>query len=469
MIFQEPMTALDPVMKCGKQVAEVLEIHTNLPSKLIKERVLGLFEEVMLPNPYEVYNKYPHQLSGGQRQRVMIALAIACKPMLIIADEPTTALDVTLQQGIIDLLNKLKTDNNLSMIFISHDLGLISKISDKVLVLSKGKQIEFGKVQDIINAPKAPYTVGLLSCRPKPEVRYERLPVIEDFINKDFAFPEFKTVSEVEREKLQKLIYSEPPILTIKNLNSWFVQKYNFLGNPVKNFKALKNIEFQVWKGETVGLVGESGSGKTTLSRTLMQLIDTFDGNIIFKGNDISVLKRKEIQAFRKSVQLIFQDPYSSLNPNHTIGFAITEPMIVHQIGYGERERFLKTMELLDLTGLDKNFYYRFPHQLSGGQRQRVTIARVLALQPQLLICDESVSALDVSIQAQILNLLNDLKKKLGLTYIFISHDMAVVKYMADRIFVLKDGSIIESGETDALCSNPQEDYTRALLKATFN
>ena len=308
MIFQEPMTALDPVMKCGKQVAEVLEIHTNLPLKLIKERVLGLFEEVMLPNPYGVYNKYPHQLSGGQRQRVMIALAIACKPMLIIADEPTTALDVTLQQGIIDLLNKLKTDNNLSMIFISHDLGLISKISDKVLVLSKGKQIEFGKVQDIINAPKAPYTVGLLSCRPKPEVRYERLPVIEDFINKDFAFPEFKTVSEVEREKLQKLIYSEPPILTIKNLNSWFVQKYNFLGNPVKNFKALKNIEFQVWKGETVGLVGESGSGKTTLSRTLMQLIDTFDGNIIFKGNDISVLKRKEIQAFRKSVQLIFQD-----------------------------------------------------------------------------------------------------------------------------------------------------------------
>jgi peptide/nickel transport system ATP-binding protein len=469
MVFQEPMTALNPVLKCGKQVAEILGIHSEFSPKLRKEKVIGLFEEVMLQNPIEVYNNYPHQLSGGQRQRVMIAMAIACKPSLIIADEPTTALDVSLQQGIIDLLNKLKKDYNLSMVFISHDLGLISKISDKILVLNKGKQIEFGKTEDIINSPKEPYTISLLSCRPTPEKRYEKLPVIEDFINESSTIPEFKTVSIDERSKQHKLIYSNPPILEIKNLNSWFVQKYNFLGNPVKQLKALNKIEFQVWKGETVGLVGESGSGKTTLGRTLMQLITTFNGNIIFNGIDVSRLKGNEIQAYRKSVQLIFQDPYSSLNPNHTIGYAITEPMVVHQIGTGKRERFLKAMELLELTGLDKNFYYRYPHQLSGGQRQRVAIARALALQPRLLICDESVSALDVSIQAQILNLLNDLKKKLGLTYIFISHDLAVVKFMADRIIVLKDGCIVELGETDGLCSNPKEEYTKSLLKAAFN
>jgi peptide/nickel transport system ATP-binding protein len=469
MIFQEPMTALNPVVKCGKQVAEVIEIHSGLSSKVIKERVLRLFEEVMLPDPVETYNKYPHQLSGGQRQRAMIAMAIACKPLLIIADEPTTALDVTLQQGIIDLLNKLKKEYNLSMVFISHDLGIISKISDKILVLQNGKQIEFGKTNDIINSPKAAYTFGLLSCRPRPEIRFERLPVIEDFMNEGSIVPDFKTVSNEEREKRQKLIYSNTPLLTIKNLNSWFVQKYNLLRNPVKKFNALTDVNFHVWKGETVGLVGESGSGKTTLGRTLMQLIDNYNGTIMFNGIEVSNLKRKEIQAYRKSVQLIFQDPYSSLNPNHTVGYAITEPMVVHKIGSDKRERFLKAIELLDLTGLDNNFYYRYPHQLSGGQRQRVAIARALALQPQLLICDESVSALDVSIQAQILNLLNDLKKKLGLTYIFISHDLAVVKFMADRIFVLKDGRIVEFGETDYLCSNPKEEYTKALLKAAFN
>jgi peptide/nickel transport system ATP-binding protein len=468
MIFQEPMTALNPVITCGKQVAEILQIHTRLNENQIKLRVLELFNEVLLPNPEELYTKYPHQLSGGQRQRVVIAMAIACNPKLIIADEPTTALDVTVQLAILDLLQKLKLKYNLSIIFVSHDLGVISKISDKILVLCKGLQIEFGSATEIINNPQAPYTKGLIACKPSSKLRLRQLPIISDFDNLSYNPLENNVVKEDERKELHDIIYTKKPILSITHLNTYFTKGSALFSKKANVFHALKNIDLQVWQGETVGLVGESGSGKTTLGRTLMQLIENADGQILFHGQNVSNLKKSELLQFRKKVQLVFQDPFSSLNPNQTIGKAILEPMIVHNLHSGNKNRKDKVLELMTLTGLEHDWYNRFPHQLSGGQRQRVVIARALALEPELLICDESVSALDVSIQAQILNLLNDLKRKLGLTYIFISHDLVVVKYMSDRIFVMKNGEIVEQSEADSLCENPQNEYTKGLLKAAF-
>ena len=467
MIFQEPMTALNPVIKCGRQVQEILGIHTSLSKSEQRNRVIELFNEVMLPDPKGLYDKYPHQLSGGQRQRVMIAMALACNPQLLIADEPTTALDVTVQQSILDLLSSLQKKYGISILFISHDLGVISKISDKILVLRKGEQIEYGDAKQVVERPEAPYTRGLLECKPKVDVRLKTLPVIDDFMNESTESFERTIISGTERLKNHQLIYSEKPILTIKNLNSYFKIGSGFSGNKAI-FHALKNIDIDIWKGETVGIVGESGSGKTTLGRTIMKLVENTHGNICFKGKQVNTLTKKELFDYRKKVQLVFQDPYSSLNPNHTIGYAITEPMIVHSLGKTKSERHADALKLMDLTGLDKAWFTRYPHQLSGGQRQRVVIARALALQPEILICDESVSALDVSIQAQILNLLNDLKKTLGLTYIFISHDLSVVKYMSDRIFVMKQGQIVEQGETDDLCINPKSDYTKTLINAAF-
>ena len=468
MIFQEPMTSLNPVLKCGKQVEEVLEIHTYLSKSLRKDRVLELFSEVALPNPDEIYFKYPHQLSGGQRQRVMIALAIACKPLLIIADEPTTALDVTIQREIINLLNALKVKHNLSIIFISHDLGVISKISDKILVLRKGKCVEFEYASKLFSSPEHEYSKALLLCRPKVGERLIRLPVVEDFITNKGEVILANELKEV-REMNQKRLYSKIPILTLNNINSYFARNANIFGSNKNSIHVLKDVNLEIWKGETVGLVGESGSGKTTLGRVIMHLIENVTGNIQYKGSEISKFKGKQLKNFRKTVQLVFQDPYSSLSPNQIIGNAILEPMIVHKIFKNRNEQLEKVFELFDLTGLHRDWFYRYPHQLSGGQRQRIVIARALALQPEILICDESVSALDVSMQAQILNLLNDLKTKLNLTYLFISHDLAVVKYLADRIIVMKNGQILEQGEADALCANPINSYTKSLLESVFD
>jgi peptide/nickel transport system ATP-binding protein len=468
MIFQEPMTALNPVMRCGRQVEEILKIHGKLSLHQRKEKVIELFHEVMLVQPQVVYTKYPHQLSGGQRQRVMIAMAIACNPKILIADEPTTALDVTVQKGILDLLNSLKQKHNLSVVFISHDLNIISKISDKILVLYRGKGIEYGLSDEILNHPREPYTKGLLSCRPKKDIRLRHLPTISDYLSNPL-FQASSCISSKERETNQLNLYSKSPMLRIQNLQTYFSQSNGLLRGLRSSVQILKNIDFQLWEGETVGLVGESGSGKTTLGRTLMQLIENFTGEIIYQGENVSHFKNKKLLLFRKNVQLIFQDPYGSLNPNHTIGNAILEPLLVHQLYSSHRLRKERVLELMRLTGLEEDWFNRYPHQLSGGQRQRVVIARALAVEPKILICDESVSALDVSIQAQILNLLNDLKHQLGLTYIFISHDLAVVKFMADRIFVMKNGQILEQNEADALCGNPKDPYTQLLLKAAFD
>jgi len=468
MIFQEPMTALNPVMFCGRQVEEILHIHTNLSYRERKLKVLELFNEVLLPDPNSLYYKYPHQLSGGQRQRVMIAMAVACNPQILIADEPTTALDLTVQQSILKLIKKLQVKHKLTVIFISHDLSVVSKISDKIIVMYRGNLIESGLTKEILRKPKNPYTKGLISCKPRFDMRYKRLPVVEDFTQNKNSDKKFDTISTEERRKILDKLYSDEPVLSISNIHSFYVQKFSFFGKPKNIFHALTDINLKLWKGETLGLVGESGSGKTTLGRTLMHLIENTQGKILFHGKDVSILKGKELVDFRKRIQLIFQDPYSSLNPNHTIGYSILEPMIVHNIFKTQNERRTRVKELMRMTELDWSWFHRYPHQLSGGQRQRVVLARALSLQPEILICDESVSSLDVSIQAQILNLLNDLKKQLGLTYIFISHDLSVVKYMSDRIIIMKDGKIIEEGETDEICSNPKEEYTNILFKAAF-
>jgi len=468
MIFQDPMTALNPSVRCGSQVCEILKVHTKMAASLRKDKVIQLFDEVMLPNPHEVYNKYPHQLSGGQLQRVMIAIAVICNPLVLIADEPTTALDVTVQKSIVNLLIRLKNKYKISVIFISHDLDIVSKISNNILVMHKGKLVESGTTEQVLNKPKAQYTKGLIACRPSKKTRLEKLPVVESFLKNENLKNEIKIISDKDREKVHQQIYSQNPILKIINVNSYFILNYDILGKPARSFQALKDINLEIWQGETVGLVGESGSGKTTIGKTIMHLIENFDGDIIYRDKVVSLLKGRDLNKYRKSIQLVFQDPYSSLNPDHSIGYSIKEPMIVHNLQKNDKARNEKVLELMDMTGLDKEFFNRYPYQLSGGQRQRVVIARALALQPEILICDESVSALDVSIQATILNLLNYLKKQLGLTYIFISHDLAVVKYMSDRIFVMKEGQIVEYGEADALYNNPREEYTKTLISAAF-
>lgn len=465
MIFQEPMTSLNPVMKCGKQVMEVIRLHQKVSKAEAKTKTILLFNEVMLPQPETVFEKYPHELSGGQKQRVMIAMAISCNPLLLIADEPTTALDVTVQKTILELLKNLQRKHNMSVIFITHDLGVVAEIADKIAVMYKGKIVEMGNAKEIIKSPQHPYTKGLMACRPNMETRLEKLPTVGDFMQNADSF-DYKSISTEERIKNHNIIYHQTPILSIKELNVDFVTKRNIFGRITASFKAVKNISFDVYEGETLGLVGESGCGKTTLGRSILQLIEASSGKIVYKGKTLTELSSQEMRKLRQKLQIIFQDPYSSLNPRITIGNAIMEPLKVHNLYQSDKQRKNRAIELLERVDMNESQFNRYPHEFSGGQRQRICIARTLALNPELIICDESVSALDVSVQAQVLNLLNELKKDFKFTYIFISHDLSVVKFMSDRMIVMQKGEIVEMGESDAIYRNPASDYTRKLISS---
>ena len=457
------MTSLNPVLTCGYQVSEVMRVHLNQSKKESKINTIKLFEEVDLPRPTEIFKSYPHQLSGGQKQRVMIAMAIACSPDLLIADEPTTALDVSVQGKILQLLIDLKDKYNMGIIFISHDLGVISKMADNIVVMNKGEIVESGATKKILTSPSNIYTKGLLACISGLKNKDERLPVVDDFSNKS------EKLSSSAKDDSSKIIVSkrsdtEPNvILEVKNLKTYYNTESKFLGKSKSIVKAVDNVSFNVFEGETLGLVGESGCGKTSLGRTILQLIEATDGSVKYRGVELNKLKKKELRKFRKKIQIIFQDPYSSLNPRISIGDAILEPMLAHGITNRKNGR-LKVMELLESVGLDTAFYNRYPHEFSGGQRQRIGIARALGLNPEFIVCDESISALVVSFQAQVLNLLNDLKRDYSLTYIFISHDLNVVRYMSDRIIIMKDGKIIESGNSQKIFVNPESDYTKMLI-----
>lgn len=460
MIFQEPMSALNPSLTCGFQVAEILLHHKKVSASEVKKEVLQLFEKVKLPRPQDMYTSYPHQISGGQMQRVVIAMAIACKPKLLIADEPTTALDVTVQKEILQLLKDLQKQTGMSMLFISHDLALVCELADRVLVMYKGDIVEKGTVKEIFEAPKKPYTKALLGSRPKLDVRYKVLPTIASI--KDNSFIPQSITSQQRAKKHQK-IYTKTPLLRVENVAKSYFSKVGVFGQK-QEIKAVNGISFDVFEGETLGLVGESGCGKSTLGKVILQLEKATKGSIFYKGKEITSLKSKDLRSLRKDIQLIFQDPYSSLHPRKIIGQAIIEPMEVHGIGSSKKQRKEKAMELLSRVGLEESYFHRYPHQLSGGQRQRVGIARTIAMEPKLVICDESVSALDISVQAQVLNLLNELKEDFGFTYIFISHDLAVVKYMADQLLVMNKGAIEEIGDADEIYANPVKQYTKKLI-----
>jgi peptide/nickel transport system ATP-binding protein len=478
MIFQEPMTSLNPVYTCGNQVMEAILLHQKVSKKEAKERTINLFKEVQLPNPENIFSSYPHQISGGQKQRVMIAMAMSCQPNILIADEPTTALDVTVQATILDLMLKLQRQHDMGIIFITHDLGVIAELADKVVVMYKGKIVEQGSVLEIFSNPKHPYTKGLLACRPPLNKRLYALPTVTDFM-KTTSFGEMisceqsvqevienYTISNEERAKEHKLLYAKKPLLEIKNLKTHFPIKKGIFGRSTTFIKAVDDVSFNVYPGETLGLVGESGCGKTTLGRSILRLIEPASGEIIFDGTNITKLNFEKMRAFRKDIQLIFQDPYSSLNPRITVGQAIMEPMRVHGILENDQARKERVIELLQRVNMNESHFYRYPHEFSGGQRQRICIARALALKPKFIICDESVSALDVSIQAQVLNLLNELKREFNFTFIFISHDLSVVKFMSDRMIVMNQGKIEEMGDADTIYNNPQTTYTKKLINA---
>lgn len=456
MIFQEPMSSLNPVLSCGYQVTEALRLHLGLSKGAARQQCLELFAKVQLPRVEQIFDAYPHQISGGQKQRVMIAMAISCEPALLIADEPTTALDVTVQKEILLLLQDLQKEQGMGMIFITHDLGVVAEIADDILVMYKGEIVERGSVEQIFAQPEHPYTKGLLACRPQLSQKLHRLPTVKDFIEE--STPQSPT--EISPKVLGETL------LEVKNLKTWFATKSGFPWQKPEYVKAVDDVSFSVFKGETLGLVGESGCGKTTLGRSILRLLDPRAGELHYKGQDLMQLSPRELRLGRKDMQIIFQDPYSSLNPRMMIGRAIQEPMEVHQIGQNKAGRKDRVIQLLEKVGLLPEHYERFPHEFSGGQRQRICIARALAVEPEFIICDESVSALDVSIQAQVLNLLKDLQEELQLTYIFISHDLSVVKFMSDRIMVMRAGKQVELQEAEALYHSPQSEYTRKLIEA---
>ena len=462
MIFQEPMTALNPSLTCGNQVSEIIQHHLNYSISKAKKETISLFEKVKLPRSRELYNSYPHQISGGQMQRVMIAMAIACKPKLLIADEPTTALDVTVQKEIMLLLKEIQKETKMSMLFISHDLGLVSEIADRVLVMHKGDVVEEGSAFQVFKMPKEDYTKALMASRPSLDVRLKVLPTVASLTENSFKPIE---VTPQERALKHKYLYTKKPLLEILNVKKEYYSNAGFF-NKKKIINAVNEVSFKIFEGETLGLVGESGCGKSTLGKAILQLEKATSGSIKYRGKELTKLKTLELRKLRKEIQLIFQDPYSSLNPRMLIGEAIMEPMKVYRIGKNDRERKSKVLRVLNRVELDDSYFNRYPHELSGGQRQRVGIARTIAMEPKLVVCDESVSALDISVQAQVLNLLNELKDDFGFTYIFISHDLAVVKFMADQLLVMKDGKIEEIGDADEIYANPTKEYTQKLIKA---
>ncbi len=482
MIFQEPMTSLNPVIKCGQQIMEAIILHENISKEEARHRVLQLMKEAQLPRPEAMIDQYPHQLSGGQKQRVMIAMAMSCNPSLLIADEPTTALDVTVQATILDLMRDLQKKHNMGMMFITHDLGVVSEIADDIIVMYKGKIVEQGSVQDIFQNPQHPYTKGLLACRPRLDKKLHILPTVRDFMdeNPDGSITakslahvsidevvEHNIVSEEQINKRNEELSALRPLLTVDNLKVYFPMRNSGLfGNSSEMVKAVDGISFDVKPGETLGLVGESGCGKTTTGRAILRLVEPTDGSIMFKGQDIRSLSKHELKGLRKNFQIIFQDPYSSLNPRLSVGSAIMEVLNVHKVLDNEKQRKEYVLYLLDKVNLEPYHFSNYPHEFSGGQRQRICIARALALKPEFLICDESVSALDVSVQAQVLNLLVQLREEFKLTYIFISHDLSVVKFISDRIAVMNAGSIIEIGNARDIYENPQQEYTQRLIDA---
>ncbi|EAQ51462.1 ABC transporter ATP-binding protein [Leeuwenhoekiella blandensis] len=462
MIFQEPMSSLNPSMRCGKQVTEILQRHKKLSTQEAKTETLRLFEQVKLPRPESVFKAYPHEISGGQKQRVMIAMAIACKPKLLIADEPTTALDVTVQKEIVLLLKELQKETGMSILFISHDLSLVSEIADRVIVMYKGKIVERGSAASIFKNPQEDYTKALIYARPSTTERLEKLPTVADFLK---GTPLSSAVSTATRAKQHQEIYAKAPLLEIKNAQKEYYAKVSFFGKT-ETVKAVNDVSFKIYEGETLGLVGESGCGKSTLGNLILQLDKATSGHIFYKGKDLTQLKTRELRKLRRDIQIIFQDPYSSLNPRLTVGQAITEAMEVHKLYASKKERKAEALKLLEQVGLLPEHYDRYPHEFSGGQRQRIGIARTIAVKPKFIVCDESVSALDISVQAQVLNLLNALKEQYKFTYLFISHDLAVVKYISDRLLVMRNGQFEETGEADAIYAHPQSDYTKSLINA---
>jgi len=461
MIFQEPMTSLNPVMSCGKQVMEALLIHKKIPLAAAKKETIIWFEKVKLPQPEKIFHRYPHELSGGQKQRVMIAMAMCCHPSLLICDEPTTALDVTVQKTILELIKELQQQENMGVIFISHDLGVVAEIADRVAIMYRGEIVEQNTAQHIFNHPQHSYTKALIACRPALHPKNEKLPTVNDFMGSQAERHMPKNVNSNLQPTVPGTILAK-----VENLSVQFPGKINLLGKPKTYFTAVDDVSFEIFKGETLGLVGESGCGKTTLGRTLLGLIEPTSGKIIYNDSNITQLSKEQVKDLRKEVQLIFQDPYSSLNPRLTIGDAIAEPMKITGIEKNIREQKRKVVELLERVSLSSGMMNRYPHEFSGGQRQRIVIARALSMEPGFIVCDESVSALDVSVQAQVLNLLNELKRELGLTMLFISHDLSVVRYMCDRIMVMSKGRIVESGLAEDVYYRPKSLYTKQLIEA---